>query len=163
MQSPRPRWPVSLRGIPDQLTQWRRVGWIYWLYLARSISLWGAFIKSCLPVNLVINQPSGHFSLSLWLTYWFIDPPSDQTSLLLPIFIGLIPPPILSMEAKLAAEEMVSPVATWLDFVQVKLIPSMRSRPFSLVSTTYTVSIIIASFHETASDILPTTPALNLV
>ena len=51
IQSARPRWPARPSGIPDELTQWQGVGWIYWPDIGGNIFFWRAFIESCLPVR----------------------------------------------------------------------------------------------------------------
>lgn len=79
MRSPRPR------RIPDKPMQWQRVGCIYWLDMARSISFWFAFVESCSPV--IFDHPFIHISST---SHWFLAVPIDLLPYLLIRLIALL-------------------------------------------------------------------------
>lgn len=70
IQSPRQRWTASARAIPNKLTQWRRVRWIYWQDMGQGIvSSWRPSIESCSPIRQTIHQ-SIYWSCLFWGGPW---------------------------------------------------------------------------------------------
>lgn len=60
------RWRARRRGILDNSIEWQRVGWIYWLDMARNISFWCALNRELLARSLDISttHPRIHLPIS---------------------------------------------------------------------------------------------------